>query len=181
MADEAPSPRLGSSADLARRLDRLEINHEQLAKDVSTLSGTIQRVEQNQTHLEELNRLRFNALDTSVGTLTSKLDNFIARVEGLITGEVQTPQMRSGEELVADYRRWRESVDKSINELVDHQGQQELLAKERERASQEAASVRTSAELALHWRVTIVISAISAAFGAVYQLAYLLHNVFTTK
>lgn len=135
--------------DISRRMDRLEQNHEALAKDVAALTGTISRVEQNQQHLEELNRLRFGSLDNSIAGVTNKLDAFIARIEALLTGEVQTPQMRSGNELVADYKAWRASVDKEIEDLQESRQTAEILAKERERIASEG-------RVRFQWRVGLV-------------------------
>ena len=110
MSDEAAS-RPGSAVDLSRRMDRLEANHETLAKEVGALTATVGRVEINQQHAEELNRLRFSSLDLSVGNLTSELKGFMQRIEGMISGEIDTNQAREGRELVADYKRWRDDVD----------------------------------------------------------------------
>src|SRR6478752_4035051 len=98
---DAPTPRVGSTADLSRRMDRMEAAHDALGREVASLSDTIQRVELNQQHAYELNDLRFKSLDTAVGAIGTKLDSFMARMEGIITGEVQTAQAKNGERLVS--------------------------------------------------------------------------------
>lgn len=118
---EAPA-RPGSSIDLSRRMDRMEQNHEQLAKEVAGLAGTISRVEINQKHAEELNVLRFTALDTAVksveatlGTavrsLEGTLGRFMDRINSIITGETRLPQ---NDALMQDYRDWRADVDEKL-------------------------------------------------------------------
>lgn len=92
-------------------MDRLEQNHELLARDVTTLSATVARVELNQTHAADLNKLRFDALDVGLGTLKSTLDAFMARINGVVSGEIKLPQAVQGEQLVADYLAWRKVVD----------------------------------------------------------------------
>jgi phage shock protein PspC (stress-responsive transcriptional regulator) len=109
--DETPSPRAGSSVDLARRMDRMEQKHEELAKEVTALTATVGRVEQNQAHATELNKLRFDALDMGVKSLAGQLTDFIKRIDGMVSGEIETAQSRQGRELVDDYRKWREEVD----------------------------------------------------------------------
>ena len=101
----------------------MEAAHDSLAREVSSLSDTIQRVELNQQHAYELNDLRFKSLDVAVGTIGTKLDAFMGRIEGIITGEVQTAQAKNGERLVEDYYEWRKSVDARIpdpNEVTEY-------------------------------------------------------------
>lgn len=109
--DDMPSARPGSTVDLSRRIERLEHNYGELA-------STVGRVALNQEHGEELNRLRFASLEQAIGStgkdiakVSVDLEGFMARIEGLISGEIQTTQTRQGAELVADYQRWRREVD----------------------------------------------------------------------
>jgi len=81
---------------------------------VDTLAATVARVELNQTHQAELSKLRFDALDTSVGTVHGTLERFMGRVEGLITGEVRLPQ---SEKMLKDYENWHESVEDRLDKL----------------------------------------------------------------
>ncbi len=127
-ADETPS-RLGSSQDLARRMDRMEQKHEELAKEVTALTATVGRVEQNQTHVAELNRLRFDALDTGQKSLAAQLTDFIRRVEGMISGEVETTQARQGRELVTDYQHWRATVEDRLDSHDTFETQGRLLGR----------------------------------------------------
>lgn len=115
-SDETPS-RPGSSQDLARRMDRMETKHEELAKEVTALTATVGRVEQNQTHATELNRLRFDALDTGMKSIGAQLNDFMRRIEGMVTGEVETAQTRQGRELVADYQQWRGETDDRLDSV----------------------------------------------------------------
>ena len=108
---ETTEARPGSAADLSRRMDRIEGKYEDLAKQVAGLTSTVERVELNQQHAEELNKLRFGSLEQGMGTIAGKLDNFMARIEGMIDGTVQTTQTREAQERVRDYEEWRSQVD----------------------------------------------------------------------
>jgi transcriptional regulator with XRE-family HTH domain len=109
------TPRAGSTQDVVRRMDRMEQKHEDLAREVGVLSSTVARVEQNQTHAAELNKLRFDSLDTGIGSVKDTLDRFMGRVEGIITGEIQTAQTKTGQEMVADYVKWRKETDERLS------------------------------------------------------------------
>ena len=115
--EELPTTRAGSSLDLARRMDHMERKHEELAKEVAALTATVGRVEQNQAHATELNKLRFDALDMGVKSLAGQLTDFIKRIDGMISGEVETAQSRQGQALVADYQKWRDEVDDDLAHL----------------------------------------------------------------
>ena len=110
-------------------MDRLEANHESLTREVSSLAGTIARVEQNQNHAEELNKLRFTSLDTAVGSLTADLKGFMARIESLISGEADTAQTREGRERYADYTKWRGEVDDALEKQAVLTGRLDLLGR----------------------------------------------------
>lgn len=113
--DPGETPKPGSYIDLSRRMDNMEENHRVLSKEVGQLTGTVGRVELNQKHAEELTKLRFDSLDTSITSQSGKLDAFIQRIEGIITGEVQTAQGKQGVELVADYQKWRATVEERFD------------------------------------------------------------------
>src|SRR5689334_18000737 len=110
-------------------MDALEANHKALTNEVSSLAGTVARVELNQQHAEELNKLRFTSLDTAVSTLSSDLKGFMARIEGMISGEVDTQQSRQGRELVADYQKWRGEVDDALEKQAVLTGRLDLLGR----------------------------------------------------
>lgn len=90
-------------------MDALERNH-------GDLSLTVARVEQNQKHAEELNKLRFDALEASVRSLGSQLSEFMKRIEGIITGEIQLPAQR---DLLQEYRDRNKRVDARLDALED--------------------------------------------------------------
>src|SRR4051812_45041233 len=106
---DTETPRAGSAVDLSRRMDKMEQRHEALEGEVRILAQTVGRVEQNQIHVAELNKLRFDALDTGQRALGGQLADFIKRIESIMTGEVETQATRQGQEIVADYREWRKS------------------------------------------------------------------------
>lgn len=128
--DDTPaSPRSATLADLGRRIDRLEARHELIEGEVRVLAATVARVEQNQNHAVELNKLRFDALDTGLKSVSAQLVDFMRRIEAIISGETQTPAMRQGEEMVADYRSWRTDVDHQLEAQAVMNGQVRLLGR----------------------------------------------------
>lgn len=126
--EELHATRPGSTADISRRVDRLERNLEELSRDFAQLTGTVNRVEANQNHAEELNKLRFTALDTSVSSLSTDLKGFMARVEALITGEADTAASREGRALVADYHAWRREIQEQVDANTDRISQTDAVA-----------------------------------------------------
>jgi hypothetical protein len=114
MSDEEPTIRVGSSADLARRMDRIEQRQEKQEAEMGVLTATVARVEINQNHAAELTKLRFDALERGVGDVAGTLKVFMGRIEGILSGEIVTQQSKAGQEMVADYREWREEVDTFI-------------------------------------------------------------------
>lgn len=113
-ADETPV-RAGSTADIVRRMDRIESRQDTMETKVDSLAATVARVETNQTHATELNKLRFDALDSGLRVVKEDLRGFMGRIEGIIAGDVETNQTRQGQALVADYRKWRSEVDAFID------------------------------------------------------------------
>lgn len=113
MTEDGPAPRSGSGVDLSRRMDRLEAKHDELASDVTTLKRIVDKIEVTQEHQAELTHLRFSALDTSTAAISQKLDAFMVRFDSILTGEVQLPR---GQELMADWKSWRESVEAALED-----------------------------------------------------------------
>lgn len=109
--EDASAPRPGSSQDLSRRMDRIEQSHEALAGQVTSLAGTVARVELNQTHQAELNKLRFDALDTGLGTVKDSLERFMGRINAIVAGEVKLP---GSEAMMAEHLKWRGTVDAKL-------------------------------------------------------------------
>jgi hypothetical protein len=100
-------------------MDRMETKHEDLAKEVATLTATTGQVVLNQQHGEELNTLRFKSLDGAVAGIGTDLKGFMTRMEGIISGEVTTTQGRAGQEMVADFVRWRKETDARLTIIED--------------------------------------------------------------
>lgn len=81
------------------------------------MQGTIALVEQNQRHAEELTKLRFDSLEQGVKGVGAKLEAFVQRFEGLMSGEIQTGRTREAQELVEDYQKWRQGVDTTLTQV----------------------------------------------------------------
>src|SRR4051812_5309543 len=108
------------------RLSRLEAKYDELAKQLGSAVATIDRVESNQQHAEELNKLRFTALDTSVGTLSTDLKGFMSRIEGLISGEVRLPQQ---ERIMAEYLAFKDDTETRLDLQDVRNGRIDLIGK----------------------------------------------------
>src|SRR5689334_7250190 len=119
-SDSTPTPtRAGSGADLARRMDRMEARQDTAETALNNLSATVLRVEHNQTTSDKLNELRFAALQTKVDTVGATLNEFIKRIDGIISGEIETAQTRQGSQIMADYLAWRAKTDARIEAVED--------------------------------------------------------------
>ena len=110
-------------------MDRMEARQDSIETEVRTLAATVARVETNQIHSTELNRLRFDALDSGLRAVSGQLADFLKRFEGILSGEVDTAQSRAGRELVEDYREWRASVDAALDSHDTFVTQGKLLAR----------------------------------------------------
>jgi hypothetical protein len=126
MTTEETPARPGSGADLSRRMDRIEQRQDGIEAEVRTLADSVSRVALNQTHQSELNKLRFDSLDASINNVGATLERFMARINSIITGEIQLPQSVS---LMTDWRDWREEVDKDRDGQAVLNGQVRLLGR----------------------------------------------------
>lgn len=108
---EDSTSRPGSGADLSRRMERIEARQDEQAREQADLKSAVARVEQSIVHQNQLYERDFKSLNESVGRMGSVLDKFMARMEGLIDGSIETTQTRQGRELVEDYQDWRREVD----------------------------------------------------------------------
>jgi hypothetical protein len=109
----------GEQGTTNARLSRLETKYDELVQ-------TVARVELNQKHAEELNRLRFDALDLNQKTLTTQVSEFIKRIDGLISGETEMPRQR---DLMADWVKWRGEVEADREAQAVRNGRIDLVAK----------------------------------------------------
>jgi hypothetical protein len=100
-------------------MDRMEQRQDSMESTLASLSGTVARVESNQNHAEELNKLRFDGMKTSIDTLTGTVGAFIARIEGIIDGSVQTNQTRQGAEVMAAYLKFVERTNARLDAIED--------------------------------------------------------------
>jgi hypothetical protein len=108
------------------RLSRLEAKYDDLAKQVEGAVSTITRVELNQTHAEELNKLRFGSLDSAVGSLSADLKGFMTRIDGLVSGEQTTAQ---GRQMLDEYMKFKTNTERRLDEQDVRNGQISLVAR----------------------------------------------------
>lgn len=111
-------PREGSSADLVRRMERLE-------ERLDRLEPAVAEVATNQKHAEELNALRFANVQSSVNLVSSDLKEFMRRIEGIIAGDVETGAARQAREMVADWQKWRDKTDAKFETIDQRQDDSE--------------------------------------------------------
>jgi predicted transcriptional regulator len=123
MIDE-PMPKAGSFQDLSRRMDRMEQRQDDQAREMTTLAGAVARVEDNVKHQAELNKLRFDSLDTATVTIRETLERFMGRINAIISGEVRLP---TSEALLKDWSEWREEVEKRQAASEDRLAEQAVL------------------------------------------------------
>lgn len=137
--DDVPT-RVGSAADLSRRMDSLERNHESLAGEVRTLSQQVASVAQSVKHQGDLYERDFKSLNEGVTRVASNLDRFMNRIEGIITGEIKTAASRDlasakeeaervGAPIMADYLAWRKEVDGKLDQVEVFNGQLRLMGR----------------------------------------------------
>jgi len=120
--DLTPAPtRVGSSADLARRMDKMEGRQDTLESEVRALTATVARVELNQNHATDLAKMTFNALDSGLKVLDGRCTMINKRIEGIISGEIETAQGRQGAAIMAEYLKWREDTIKRLDAVEDAQ------------------------------------------------------------
>ena len=94
----------------------MEQRQDTLESKVTDLAAIVSRVETNQSHATELSKLRFDALDNGLGSLTGQLKDFIKRMEGLISGEIQTA---AGRQMLDEYNRFRQTTTNRIEAIED--------------------------------------------------------------
>lgn len=140
MSDDTPL----SPAD-QRRLDRVERNHEALAREVSSLSGTVALIAQNLKHQGEMTEVHFKMMDEGLKSVQADLKSFMNGINDLITGRTVLPQQQA---LMQDWRDWR---DKTVDPEI------ELVRAERNKRSGMFAAVG-SARLAFATVAAVVVS-----------------------
>lgn len=122
-ADEVastPAPaRVGSNADLARRMDRMEQRQDNQETQLRDLAAVVSEIRLGVAHGSELSKLRFDALDTGLNASRTDLAAFMKRIEAIMSGEIQTAQ---GKAMMDQYTAFvRESIEdrKNIRDRVD--------------------------------------------------------------
>lgn len=110
-------------------MDRMEEKYDALAGQFSTLAQTVTVIAREQGHQDQLASERHDNLKEKLAGVSAMLSGFMARVEGMIDGSIQTAQSRQGAELVADYQRWRARVDDTLDQQAVLNGQVRLLGR----------------------------------------------------
>ena len=125
--EEEPTPsasyKTGSGPDLARRMDRMEDWQRTTEKTLSDQGLTIALVAKDVSHMETMNAQRFGSLEKALGSIETMLTAHMKRVEGVISGEIETPQTKQGQAIIAAYEKKRDEVDARLDALEDQKDQ----------------------------------------------------------
>lgn len=105
----------------------MEARQDSTEREVRALSATVSRVEANQEHASELNKLRFDALDKGMQSIDAQFKQFndqqfkpfVARIEGILTGEIETLQAKQGRETIKAYEVFRDDITDRVEALED--------------------------------------------------------------
>lgn len=91
----------------------MEARQDTTENELRNLTASVIRVEQNQVHATDLNKLRFDALQAGIEQVGSTLTEFVKRMDSLLTGETQTTQTR---QLMTEYTEFVKEVKDHIKE-----------------------------------------------------------------
>lgn len=112
-----PAPaRVGSNADLARRMDRMEQRQDNQETQLRELASVTAEIRLGVQHGGELSKLRFDAIEGGLNTQRIMLSDFIKRMEGLISGETQTAQSK---QLLEEYSKFRTNTTERLDAIED--------------------------------------------------------------
>jgi hypothetical protein len=113
MTTEETSPRPGTTADLARRVERLEMSHAELAKAVSDTNHKLDLVQAEQRHVYELMNTKFTGLETLSHETARDLKELLKFIQNAMAGapEAQSPAAKA---LMDEYREFQRTVREHI-------------------------------------------------------------------
>lgn len=107
MSEEMSSPRPGSTADLARRVENLERSHADLAKAVNDQSHRLEMVQLEQKHSSEMMNSKFAGLEKLAEETSRDLKELIKFIQSAMSGdpEAQSPTAKAMLEEYRDFQR----------------------------------------------------------------------------
>lgn len=112
------SPRPGTTADLVRRVDRLEVSQSELTRSVASLEGVTKLVQLEQSHLRELMTARFAGLEATQAQQTMKLDSLVSLLSQAMADPMNsTPQSKS---IYEEYRQFQHEVREGLRAREAH-------------------------------------------------------------
>lgn len=99
-ADEmtTAAPRPGTNASIERRVERLELQQDEMQKQLNIVSTDVLLVKKEQEHQRELMTARFGSVDKALEALTAKFDNFTTTVNAAFSDEAASPSGRQTQE-----------------------------------------------------------------------------------
>lgn len=95
-------------------MERLEEKYDGIAGAVGKLEGAVAVIQHEQESAAQLAKERHGNLEARLTTVSAQLTGFMARIEGLLTGEVQMPQQR---EALARWEKWRDGTDTRLDAI----------------------------------------------------------------
>lgn len=108
-ATDEQSPRPGSTADLVRRVERLEQSHGELAKAVNDQSHKLELVQLEQKHASEMMNSKFAGLEKLAEETSHDLKELIKFIQSAMSGapETQSPVAKA---MLEEYREFQREV-----------------------------------------------------------------------
>ena len=108
-ANDEASPRPGSTADLVRRVERLELSHSELAKAVNDQGHKLDLVQLEQKHASEMMNSKFSGLEKLAEETSRDLKDLLKFIQSAMSGapEAQSPATKA---MIEEYRDFQREV-----------------------------------------------------------------------
>lgn len=124
MAEDMSPPRPGSTADLVRRVERLEDVTASLSAAVSEVNHRLDMVNLNQQHQTEMMGSRFKGVEDMLHATSSEVTKITNLIQAAMSGD-PTAQSPMARQMMEEYRAFQHKVlnhietQEKVNENVD--------------------------------------------------------------
>lgn len=115
MSDEV-TPRPGTTASIERRVERLEVQQDELQRSVNVMATAVELVKVEQGHMKELMGAKFNMLEAAVSSLAAKFDAFALTINSALSDPEASPAGRHGTDAI---KRIHERIDHEVEEASE--------------------------------------------------------------
>lgn len=169
MSEDSPTPRSGSTADLVRRVDRLEAGQNELSRTVTSLESTTKLVQLEQSHLKELMNSRFTTLEAQQSQTQMKLDGIVDLIQKAMSGAPET-QSAYGRQMIEEYRAFQTDVRLALADVrkKDEEFDDYVLVQK--------TKSETTSTLATRAFGSSVLAAVGGVIGVILGIMALLHQ-----